>query len=40
MSAQAQSRLQNLPDDQAREIMVLEDEWTAGDTDTPGFFQL
>ena len=33
MSAQAQSRLQNLPDDQAREIMVLEDEWTVGDTD-------
>ena len=33
MSAQDQSRLQNLPDDQAREVLVLEDEWTFGDTD-------
>jgi len=34
MSSQFQSRLQNLPDDQARDIMVLEDEWTVGDTDS------
>ena len=32
MSSETQSRLQNLSDDQARQLMVLEDEWTFGDT--------
>jgi len=32
MSTQTHTTLQNLSEDQARQIMVLEDEWTFGDT--------
>ena len=31
MNTHTQGRLQNLSEDQARQIMVLEDEWTFGD---------
>lgn len=40
LSGQQQTRFQSLTEDQARQMMVMDDQWTLGDEETVGVFGL